>query len=236
MVEVKHSTDLSDNDEDSGNDEPPYRESVAPIEQALRSIDVVRTPSPPQDEDIEEIPIVNEQIESAASTSKTNDRIAMYENAFLSDRPEPEPPLNLRQYLSALTEMHEPIVNNHANIQHHEYRQVNKKIAIKPALILSTTKGKLGDTISELPVEVLLIIFSYLDDISLCNSSEVCKQWKNIVETHTPQSLWERYTKTRWPLYHQITKANNWFKVKPLTNSDKNVERFVMFLRVLVCH
>lgn len=212
VIEGKHSTDLSDNDEDSGNDEPPYRESVAPIEQGLRPVDVplLRTPSPPRDEDIEEIPIVNEQIEPVASTSKTNDRIAMYENAFLSDRPEPEPPRNLRQYLTALTEMHE--LNNHVNVQNHESRQVNNKTA-KDAAALTTSKGKLGETISELPVEVLLVIFSYLDDISLCNSSEVCKQWKNIVETHIPQSLWERYTKTRWPLYHQITRANNWFKV-----------------------
>lgn len=180
----------------------------------------MRTPSPPRDEDIEEIPVVNEQIEPIASTSRTNERIAMYENSFLSDRPEPEAPRNLRQYLTALTEMHEPISNNHVNIQHHDTRQVNNKTA-KEVVALSTSKGKLGDTISELPVEVLLVIFSYLDDISLCNSSEVCKQWKNIVETHTPQSLWERYTKTRWPLYHQITRANNWFKV--------NFLRFVYF-------
>lgn len=175
----------------------------------------MRTPSPPRDEDIqdEDIPVVNEQIEPVASTSKTNDRIAMYENAFLSDRPEPEPPRNLKQYLTALTEMHESISNNHINIQHHESRQVNSKTVKLLATTSSTSKGKPGDTISELPVEVLLVIFSYLDDISLCNSSEVCKQWKNIVETHTPQSLWERYTKTRWPLYHQITRANNWFKV-----------------------
>lgn len=164
----------------------------------------MRTPSPPRDENIEEIPVANGQIEPIASSSRTNDRIAMYENAFLCDRPEPEPPRNLRQYLTALTEMHEPISN--------ETRQVNNKTG-KEAVTVSTSKGKLGDTISELPVEVLLVIFSYLDDISLCNSSEVCKQWKIIVETHTPQSLWERYTKTRWPLYNQITRANNWFKV-----------------------
>lgn len=65
-----------------------------------------------------------------------------------------------------------------------------------------------------LPVEVLLKIFSYLDDLSLWNAGETCKQWKNILELHTPQSMWKRYTKERWPLYQQISTIPNWFHVK----------------------
>lgn len=67
--------------------------------------------------------------------------------------------------------------------------------------------------IDSLPVEVLLTIFSHLDDISLWNVSEVCKQWKTILETHTSQNMWKRYTKERWPLLQQMTALPNWFNV-----------------------
>ncbi len=60
---------------------------------------------------------------------------------------------------------------------------------------------------------VLLKIFSYLDDISLCNVSDVCKQWRKILETHTPQSMWKKYTKERWPLFQHVGYVSNWFQV-----------------------
>lgn len=67
--------------------------------------------------------------------------------------------------------------------------------------------------ICSLPVEVLLSIFSYLDDLSLWNVSEVCKQWKRILEVHTPQQMWKKYTKERWPLFQQISTIPNWLHV-----------------------
>lgn len=88
----------------------------------------------------------------------------------------------------------------------------------------SASTAKPGNTIAALPVEVLLVIFSYLDDISLCHVGEVCKQWKNILEVHTPQALWQRYTRTRWPLYHQITNTTNWFKVCIFTSNTWKYE------------
>ncbi|GAB0095921.1 Ubiquitin-conjugating enzyme E2 [Sergentomyia squamirostris] len=63
------------------------------------------------------------------------------------------------------------------------------------------------------PVEVLLKIFSYLDDISLWNASEVCLQWKRIIETHTSQTMWKKYTRERWPLLQQIATVPNWFEM-----------------------
>lgn len=68
--------------------------------------------------------------------------------------------------------------------------------------------------ICSLPVEVLLSIFSYLDDLSLWNVSEVCKQWKRILEVHTPQQMWKKYTKERWPLFQQISTIPNWLHVR----------------------
>lgn len=206
-AEEKRSTDLSDNDEDSGNDEPPYKDTANPPifpiyggkqgephadsdeEQAAPPQPDIQAPVPPPS-----IPI--------ASTSKSNDRIAIYENAFLNDRPDPQPPRNLRQYINALTEgTHEA---NQNPIRQAVVNDVNNDVV--------AAVSKPG-TISALPVEVLLVIFSYLDDISLCGVGEVCKQWKKILEIHTPQSLWQRATRTRWPLYHQITNTTNWFKV-----------------------
>lgn len=227
-TEEKRSTDLSDNDEDSGNDEPPYKDArdvgamfaanryrrngdnggdgngdgdgsdgggdgdgVGPAN-ANENIDAFER-RPPNDPNHMQVPV-------PPMRRNSNDRIAIYENAFLGDRPDPQPPRNLRQYLCALTENHEnamrPVINDNA--------------ANEPA---STAAAKPTNTIAALPVEVLLVIFSYLDDISLCHVGEVCKQWKNILEVHTPQSLWQRYTKTRWPLYTQITHTTNWLKV-----------------------
>lgn len=247
-AEEKRSTDLSDNDEDSGNDEPPYKE--ARDMGLVYTLNQNRRPNVDNDGDGNDdgdgdnggggggdagnggLANANEhvdgferrpqnplndanhmQITITPINRSSNDRIAIYENAFLGDRPDPAPPRNLRQYLSALTENHE----------------MNQNAINRPVLgddnsasnsQASTSAAKPANTISALPVEVLLVIFSYLDDISLCHVGEVCKQWNNILEVHTPQSLWQRYTKTRWPLYTQITHTTNWLKVmkKKLNN------------------
>lgn len=231
-TEEKRSTDLSDNDEDSGNDEPPYTnardvgamfavnrirpngdndgdgdddgdgDGGGPANANEQNADAFdrRPPANPNNAAGDGNDPNHMQVPLAPMRRNSNDRIAIYENAFLGDRPDPQPPRNLRQYLCALTENHEnamrPVVNENV---------VNDQA--------STSAAKPTNTIGALPVEVLLVIFSYLDDISLCHVGEVCKQWKNILEVHTPQSLWQRYTKTRWPLYSQITHTTNWLKV-----------------------
>lgn len=206
-AEEKRSTDLSDNDEDSGNDEPPYKEgrdlALAWNRNVLEiDADEVAEPDPAEASTSNSQQASPRRIEpsAAATMSRLNYRIAIYENAFLGDRPDPQPPRNLRQYLNALT---------NENCQNPVRQAVNNDTNNEVVV----TAAKPGNTISALPVEVLLVIFSYLDDISLCHVGETCKQWKNILEVHTPQSLWQRYTRTRWPLYHQITNTNNWFKV-----------------------
>ena len=65
---------------------------------------------------------------------------------------------------------------------------------------------------------VLLSIFSYLDDLSLWNVSEVCKQWRNIIETHTGQKMWKKYTRERWPLVQILASVSDWFNV----NNERN--------------
>lgn len=73
-----------------------------------------------------------------------------------------------------------------------------------------------------LPVEVLLTIFSHLDDISLCSVGQTCKQWKKILEVHTTQHMWKRYTRERWPLFQQISTIPNWLHVSGVLNPFKS--------------
>ncbi|CRL04719.1 CLUMA_CG017779, isoform A [Clunio marinus] len=68
------------------------------------------------------------------------------------------------------------------------------------------------EIVEKLPVEILLKIFSYLDDLSLWTVSEVCKKWKTILQRNTPQTFWKRYLKERFPLYQQISFVSNWME------------------------
>lgn len=74
----------------------------------------------------------------------------------------------------------------------------------------ATIKDEIVET---LPVEILLKIFSYLDDISLYVSSEVCKKWKKILSRNIPQAFWKRVTKERFPLFQQISTVSNWMNM-----------------------
>lgn len=67
--------------------------------------------------------------------------------------------------------------------------------------------------IGALPVEVLIHIFSYLDDISLWVVSEVSKQWREIVEINSPETMWKRSLRERWPLFMNKVEVHSWFKV-----------------------
>lgn len=153
QVGIEEQSVIPSDDEDSGNDEPPYSVNDR------------------QDRDDLEAELPEEVSENEQE-----------ENEFeLEPRPEPAPPQNVNHYINLLSHPHD---NN-----------------------------KSDKNIDALPVEVLLKIFSYLDDISLCNVSGVCKQWRKILETHTPQSMWKKYTKERWPLFQHVGFVSNWFQV-----------------------
>lgn len=53
------------------------------------------------------------------------------------------------------------------------------------------------DLFGKLPPEMLLIIFSFLDDISLCMVGQVCQWWQELAGEHNE---WEKHVRTRWPL------------------------------------
>lgn len=205
VTEEKYTTDLSDNDEDSGNDEPPYN-LVAPTWPTNRN------ERDPLANDGPASPIIPDE-GAIVLNPREDDRIATKENAFLGDRPSPDPPRNLRQFLNALSE---PRI------------EAGPSVGPANALLLAANarrlengsgdgacikkNGQIADIIA-LPVEVLLSIFSYLDDLSLCNVGEVCKRWRKILEMYTPQAMWEKYTKQRWPLFRPVLGVSNWFNV-----------------------
>uniref|UniRef100_A0A1B0D1A4 E2 ubiquitin-conjugating enzyme n=1 Tax=Phlebotomus papatasi TaxID=29031 RepID=A0A1B0D1A4_PHLPP len=152
-------TQLSDDEEDSGNDEPPQNSTHS---ERVEEED---------NEEIEDEEIGDEEDED------TEEEVNPMEIAF--ERPKPNPPRNLNHYLELLSA---------------------PRIADR-----NTSRIEL------FPVEVLLKIFSYLDDISLWNASEVCEQWRRIIQTHTSQTMWKKYTRERWPLFQQIASIGNWF-------------------------
>ncbi|XP_067626008.1 uncharacterized protein morgue [Eurosta solidaginis] len=103
-------------------------------------------------------------------------------------RPRPLAPRSLPDFLALLSE-----------------RNANAREAIGPVAP--------PNNILMLPVEIMVIIFSYLDDISMWKASEVCKQWRSILEQNTSQIMWMRYLKERWPLFQCIVDVPNWLKL-----------------------
>ncbi|XP_017892028.1 uncharacterized protein LOC108632156 isoform X2 [Ceratina calcarata] len=64
-----------------------------------------------------------------------------------------------------------------------------------------------------LPPEVLLVVFSHLDDVSLWSAANVCRRWFGLLSTHVTSHQWQRNVKLRWPLYKPIGYVKNWYKV-----------------------
>lgn len=64
-----------------------------------------------------------------------------------------------------------------------------------------------------LPPEVLLAVFSYLDDMSLWSVGNVCKRWRHLLRTHVAGDQWRVYTMRRWPLFKPVCAVQDWFKV-----------------------
>ncbi|KAG6456527.1 hypothetical protein O3G_MSEX009782 [Manduca sexta] len=66
--------------------------------------------------------------------------------------------------------------------------------------------------VEQLPSEVLLCIFSYLDDMSLCACSTVCARWWRLVRARVAPRRWAAFTARRWPLYRHLTATIDWHK------------------------
>ncbi|XP_059054898.1 uncharacterized protein LOC131848951 [Achroia grisella] len=66
--------------------------------------------------------------------------------------------------------------------------------------------------VEQLPSEVLLCIFSYLDDMSLCACACVCSRWWRLVRARVPPPRWATFAATRWPLFRPLVANIDWHK------------------------
>lgn len=65
--------------------------------------------------------------------------------------------------------------------------------------------------VDALPPEVLMVIFSFLDDISLYAVGNVCRRWQQLLVSQTTPEQWLVYTRRRWPLFRPMMFVNDWF-------------------------
>lgn len=227
-------TELSD-DEDSGNDEPPFKdkqeddetendadimgfedlEDAAPAghpqqqqqQQALQqqANNEAEQEQPEQQQQQQQPahqqqqPAAEQQLEVQLMPPRrgTPERDFEHEravNPFILPikRPRPAPPLALPHYMQELAD---------GRARAHEYNAQGASCSIK------------ANITSLIPVEVMLKIFAYLDDMSLWMASEVCKQWKQIIAKNTAQSMWKSYIKQRWPLFESLAELPDWYKL-----------------------
>lgn len=64
--------------------------------------------------------------------------------------------------------------------------------------------------LAQLPLEVLSIIFRKLDDLSLWHCSQVCRRWRQILESEIRQDHWALFIKHRWPLFKPPHRVACW--------------------------
>ncbi|XP_037927571.1 uncharacterized protein LOC119662093 [Teleopsis dalmanni] len=175
----EYETTISD-DEDSGNDEPPFKDKQD------------------DDEDNNAVNIVDHEVNSDNIHDDVNSVVNVDDNKQVDNdvqkelsllaiqRPNPTAPRSLPHYLELLSDAR-------------KNRQENQSD--------STTH------ISALPVEIMVMIFSNLDDMSMWKASEVCQQWHDIIEKNTSQVMWKKYLKERWPLFNDMTNVPNWLNM-----------------------
>ncbi|KAI8124979.1 hypothetical protein FF38_11105 [Lucilia cuprina] len=198
-------TTISD-DEDSGNDEPPFKDKTEENDdddEPEDEVDEVEEDRDVNDEDVEdvvddvELEVDNDMIEIPAVEVGINMENDNAERALPPalplERPRPSAQPSLPQLMELLSEPH---VNASEMATGSGSAQ-----ALRPNNILS------------LPVEIMVIIFSYLDDMSMWKASEVCKQWQNIIAQNTSQQMWRKYFKERWPLFQSLVEVHDWMKL-----------------------
>lgn len=67
--------------------------------------------------------------------------------------------------------------------------------------------------IENLPPEVLLAVFSYLDDFSLWNVANVCGRWRTLIIYEVPPKKWQDLVRNRFPLFNPMMGIEDWFKL-----------------------
>ncbi|EDW04180.1 uncharacterized protein LOC6561817 [Drosophila grimshawi] len=221
-------TELSD-DEDSGNDEPPFKdkqeddetendadimgfedlEDAAPAGDQQQQVN--NEPAPEDDElqqqQAEQLPLpvpLEPPLEPVPLPVRRGSPEHDFEheravNPFVLPikRPRPAAPLALPHYMLELAD---------GRARAHEYDAGGGRSN-------SNSRGNRQCITRLIPVEVMLQIFGYLDDMSLWMASEVCKQWHEIIVKNTAQSMWRAYLKQRWPLFECLVAEPDWYRL-----------------------
>ena len=78
-----------------------------------------------------------------------------------------------------------------------------------------------NEMVQALPNEVLMLIFSFLDDISLYAVGNVCRRWHQLLVSQTTSEQWQMYTRRRWPLFRPLCRVADWFTVYSSLVSDR---------------
>ncbi|KAF5305325.1 hypothetical protein FQR65_LT07751 [Abscondita terminalis] len=78
---------------------------------------------------------------------------------------------------------------------------------------LSVHQHEVEINIEYLPPEVLMIVFQYLDEMSLWTVGQVCSRWKEILDMHVKPEVWRTFTLIRWPLAQMSNTIENWYNV-----------------------
>jgi len=83
------------------------------------------------------------------------------------------------------------------------------QMLVNPRLLDAAPPG----LVDRVPPEVLLVIFAFLDDISLVSAGNVCRRWRQIIAANYQQHKWKRSTQKRWPLFAPMVRINDWFSM-----------------------
>lgn len=67
--------------------------------------------------------------------------------------------------------------------------------------------------IHRMPPEVWMLVFNFLDDMTLWAVGQVCRRWSQLVRRYVPEDQWRLYTSRRWPLFSNLYKEVPWQRV-----------------------
>ncbi|KAL1449109.1 hypothetical protein WDU94_000342, partial [Cyamophila willieti] len=109
-------------------------------------------------------------------------------------------------------------LDNQQNQQHSDEPELQRRIEElssynKATHILAASNNTQTPSIQSLPPEVLITVFSYLDDLSLCSVSKACTRWFTIIADLIPSDQWRYFVHSRFPLFTSNVKISNWYQV-----------------------
>ena len=113
-------------------------------------------------------------------------------------------------------EQQQSIDHRRHHLHHVKLDSLKERIALlsMPSQYESTVNSNVSnEMVQALPNEVLMLIFSFLDDISLYAVGKVCRRWHQLLVSQTTNEQWQTYTRRRWPLYRPLCPVTDWFAI-----------------------